>query len=81
MKIYKMGHRGLKIGSSGINRDGFFMKITFPRSVCVKNITFDRFLKIFDKLENVPKNDEKNSLFKIDEKACSTYQKIEISID
>ena len=49
-----MGHRGSKIGFSGINRDGFFMKITFPRSVCVKNITFDRFLKIFEKsLKNV----------------------------
>ena len=44
-----MGHRGSKIGFSGINRDGFFMKITFPRSVCVRNITFDRFLKIFEK--------------------------------
>ena len=44
-----MGRRGSKIGFSGINRDGFFMKITFPMSVCVKNITFDRFLKIFKK--------------------------------
>ena len=44
-----MGHRGSKIGFSGINRDGFFMKITFPMSVCVKNITFDQFLKILEK--------------------------------
>ena len=40
-KSHKIGHRGSKIGFSGINRDGFHMKITFPRSVCVKNITFD----------------------------------------
>ena len=46
-KNHKMGHRGLKIVFAGLNRDGFFMKIMFPRSVCVKNITFDVFLKIF----------------------------------
>ena len=50
-----MGHRGSKIGFSGINRDGFFMKITFPSSVCVKNITFDRFLKIFEKYQKMSK--------------------------
>ena len=48
-----MGHRGSKIGFSGINRDGFFMKITFPRSVCLKNIFFARFLKIFEKMARV----------------------------
>ena len=48
-----MGHRGSKISFSGINRDGFFMKITFPRSVCIRNATFYRFLKIFgEKTEN-----------------------------
>ena len=50
-----MGHRGSKIGFSGINRDGFFMKITFPRSVCVKSITFDRFLKIFEQKSKIVK--------------------------
>ena len=54
-----MGHRGSKIGFSGINRDGFFMKITFPSSVCLKNITFERFLKIFEKNENIQKHVEK----------------------
>ena len=46
---HKIGHRGSKIGFSGINRDGFLMKITFPRSVCVRNVTLDRFLKISEK--------------------------------
>ena len=46
-----MGHRGSKIGFSGTNLDGFFMKITFSKSVCVRNVTFDRFLKIFKKSE------------------------------
>ena len=55
-KNHKMGHRASKIGFSGINRDGFFMKITFPRSVCVRNITFDRFLKIFKKNKKCQKN-------------------------
>ena len=67
LRKHKMGHRGSKIGFSGINRDGFFMKITFPRSVCVKNITFDRFLKIF-------------VFFKIVKRSFWTGQKIKISI-
>ena len=29
------------------------MKITFSMSVCVRNITFDRFSKIFEKITNV----------------------------
>ena len=54
-----MGRRGSKIGFSGINLDGFFMKITFSRSVCVRNVTFDRFLKIFKKIGNFRKREEK----------------------
>ena len=53
-----MGHRGSKIGFSGINLDCFFMKITFPRSVCVKNITFDWFLKIFEKKSKIVKQND-----------------------
>merc|ERR1712078_638437 len=53
-KIHKMGHRGSKIGFSSIDRDGFFMKITFPRSLSVRSIAFDSFLKICTK--NIKKN-------------------------
>ena len=51
-----MGHRGSKIGFSGINRHGFFMKIMFSMSVCVKNVTLDRFLQIFEKTLKILKN-------------------------
>ena len=47
----QIGPRASKIGFSGLNRDGFFIKITFPRSVCVRSITFYRFLKIFEKMK------------------------------
>ena len=54
-----MGRCGSKIVFSGINRDGFFMKITFPRSDRVRNVTFDRFLKIFEQNEHSQKHLEK----------------------
>ena len=59
-----MGHRGSKIGFSGINRDGFFMKIMFSRSACVRNVTFDRVLKIFGRGGKREREKEK-SFFKI----------------
>ena len=49
-----MGHRGSKIGFDGIIGTDFDLKIIFPRSIRVRNVTFDRFLKIFEKkLENL----------------------------
>ena len=44
-----MGHRGSTIGFDGIIGTEFDLKITFPPSIRVRNVTFDRFLKIFGK--------------------------------
>ena len=46
-----MGPRASKIDFDRIILDGFDPIITFMRSVCVRNTTFDRFLKIFENLE------------------------------
>ena len=51
-----MGHRGSKVGFSGINRDGLFMKIMFSKFVCSRNVAFDRGLKIFEHKNRIFKN-------------------------
>ena len=58
-----MGHRGSKIGFSGTNLDGFFMKITFSMSVCVRKVTFGRSLKIFEKKNENFKNISDKMIF------------------
>ena len=47
-----MGHRGSKIGFDGIIGTDFDLKIIFPPSIRVRNVTFDRFLKIFGHFQN-----------------------------
>ena len=54
-----MGSRTSKIDFSDFILDGFDPKITFPPSIRVRNITFDRFLKIFGNYEHFKKNVEK----------------------
>ena len=46
-KCHKIDPCGSKIDYNGIIRTVFDLKITFPTCVCVKNSTFDQFLKIF----------------------------------
>ena len=54
-----MGHRGSKIGFDGIISTEFDLKITFPPSIRVRNVTFDRFLKIFEKNRKITKKMKK----------------------
>ena len=44
-KCHKIGPRGTKIDYKGIILTDFDMKITFPTSIRVRNLIFDRFLK------------------------------------
>ena len=48
-KIIKIGPRASKIDLNGIILGGFDPKITILMSISVRNLTFDRFLKIFEK--------------------------------
>ena len=68
-KCHKIGPRGLKIDYNGIIRTVFDPKITFPTCVRVKNVTFDRFLKIFKKIKQIG-NMSKILSFKIVKKSC-----------
>ena len=65
-----MGHRGSKIDFNRIIGTDFDLKITFPTSIRVRNITFDRFLKIFTKNRKFAKKKyRKNDFFKIAKKS------------
>ena len=48
-KIIKMGPHASKMDLDGIILGGFDPKITILMSISVRNLTFDRFLKIFEK--------------------------------
>ena len=63
-----MGHRGSKIDFNRIIGTDFDLKITFPTSIRVRNITFDRFLKIFTK--NREKKNGENMIFSKSPKNC-----------
>ena len=58
-----MGSCTSKMDFSDFILDGFDPKITFPPSIRVRNIIFDRFLKIFGNYEHFKKNIEKNVFF------------------
>merc|ERR1712078_613107 len=77
-KCNKMGRRASKLRYSGTSRGCFDPKKIIMTSVCARNLTFERFLRIFEISKNVEKQLNENSLFKIDEKTLSISQKIEI---
>ena len=63
-----MGHRASKINFNRIIGTDFDLKITFPMSIRVRNVTFDRFLKIFGYFLNFKKMLE-NTFFKLGKKS------------
>ena len=67
-KYHKMGPRASKIQDHGIILTDFDPKITFPTSIRVRNVTFDRFLKIFGKKSKNRRKNRKIIFFKISKK-------------
>ena len=70
-KSHKMGHRGSKIDFNRIIGTDFDLKITFPTSIRVRNITFYRCLKIFEKAQKTNKQKVKTKTFSLNhQKSC-----------
>ena len=72
-----MGRRGSKIDDNGMKWHHFLVKKLMVTSFLVKNITFEQFLNIFEKLNT---NRKKNQIFKIVKYFICPGQKIKISI-